>query len=195
MEVDWNLSVAAHGESLEHVPQCFLISRGVEEKWPHYWVIFPQSTLTFFTFEEYGALRVEGSTLQATDPHDYTSYYCTCHLFSLALGMFAMVTAHSRLSGLTHAVLCISQLGCDEGKSLPMIPNPWWGGFSISAPGPAWASYPSLLLCHPTPIQPQRESLPWISSYFLSQTIPDSLNCPFCPLKENNCWSSESEKD
>ena len=105
----------------------------------------------FFTFEEYGGLeRVEGSTLQATDLRDYTSYYCTCHLFSLALGMFAMVTAHSGLSGLTHAVLCISQHGCDEGKSLPMIPNPWWGGFSISALGPAWASLPaSVLLCQP----------------------------------------------
>lgn len=67
---------------------------------------------------------MKGSTLQANDPRDYTSYYCTCHLFSLALGMFAMVTAHSGLSGLTHAVLCISQLGCDEGKSLPMIPKP-----------------------------------------------------------------------
>lgn len=32
IEVDWNLSAAAHGESLEHVAQCFLISRGVEEK-------------------------------------------------------------------------------------------------------------------------------------------------------------------
>lgn len=41
MEVDWNLSMAAHGESLEHVLQGFLISRGMEEKWPHYWVIFP----------------------------------------------------------------------------------------------------------------------------------------------------------
>lgn len=32
MKVDWDLSLAAHGESLEHVPQCFLISGGVEEK-------------------------------------------------------------------------------------------------------------------------------------------------------------------
>lgn len=114
---------------------------------------------------------MEGSTLQATDLRDYTSYYCTCHLFSLALGMFAMVTAHSGLSGLTHAVLCISQHGCDEGKSLPMIPNPWWGGFSISAPGPAWASLPSsLLFCQHPPVQPQRASLPWISSFFSDYT-------------------------
>lgn len=50
MKVDWDLSLAAHGESLEHVPQRFLISRGVEEKWPHYWVIFPQCTLAFSFF-------------------------------------------------------------------------------------------------------------------------------------------------
>lgn len=122
--------------------------------------------------------------LQATDLRDYTSYYCTCHLFSLALGMFAMVTVHSGLSELTHAVLCISQLGCDEGKSLPMIPNPWWGGFSISTSGLAWASYPSFCsfaTSPPTrpPVQPQSTSPPLISSYFLSQT--DFLNCPFWP--------------
>ena len=35
MEVDWNLSMAAHGESLEHVPQGFLISRGMEKKNDH----------------------------------------------------------------------------------------------------------------------------------------------------------------
>lgn len=103
MKVDWDLSLAAHGESLEHVPQRFLISRGVEEKWPHYWVIFPQSTLTFSflggTFEDHGALKVEASPMQTADPRDYTLYYCTCHLFSLALGMFAMATARSRLSG------------------------------------------------------------------------------------------------
>ena len=148
----------------------------------------------FWTIGEYVALRAEAKTLDATDLRDYSSYYCACHLFSLALGMFAMVTAHSGLSELTHAVLRISQLGCDEGKSLPMIPNPWWGGFSISAPGPAWASYPSLsALPPPLPtIQPQRASIPCISSDFfflLSQTVPDYLSCTFCSLIEIKCWT------
>lgn len=86
IEVDWNLSAAAHGESLEHVAQCFLISRGVEEKWPHYWVIFPQKHADFFfRLKTTGPWEQEASALQATDLRDYTSYYCTCHLFSLAL--------------------------------------------------------------------------------------------------------------
>ena len=134
---------------------------------------------------------MEGSTLQATDLRDYTSYYCTCHLFSLALGMFAMVTAHSGLSGLTHAVLCISQHGCDEGKSLPMIPNPWWGGFSISALGPAWASLPaSVLLCQPPLTTPTPNSttkgIPSLNKqlfFFPGQTIWDYLKCASGPLR------------
>lgn len=64
---------------------------------------FPSKYTDFFfffrTFEDHGALKVEASPAQAADPHDYTLYYCTCHLFSLALGMFAMVTAHSGLLG------------------------------------------------------------------------------------------------
>lgn len=116
----------------------------------HFPLKVQQPFLFFFLRSKGPWERSGGKASHVTDLRDYTSYYCTCHLFSLALGMFVMVTAHSGLSALTHAVLCISQLGCDEGKSLPMIPHPWWGGFSISAPGPAWASCPSLLLCTPT---------------------------------------------
>lgn len=55
--------------------------------------------------------------MKASDLGDYTSYYCSCHLFSLAPGMVAMATAHSRPIGGDPAVLCISWCARDEGSS------------------------------------------------------------------------------
>lgn len=111
-------------ESLQgKVSQGLLISGGTEEKNDHT-EQFSFKVGSFFPVLRVWGLESGGRPSQPTDLRDYTSYYCTCHLFSLALGMFAMVTAHSGLSVLTPAVLCISQLGCDEGKSLPVIPNP-----------------------------------------------------------------------
>lgn len=192
MEVGWNLSMASHGESLEHVPQGFLISRGVEEKWTHYWVIFPQSTLTFLSLSVY---MLPWEWRPSTDLHDYTLNYCTCHLFSLARGMFAMVTAHSGLAELTHAVLCISRLGSDEGKSLPVWSlTPDEVGFNFSSR--SWKG-PHVPLCSfsTPPSHPHKgHPTPKMNSYFLSQTVPDYLNCPFCPLRDNKCCSSEADQ-
>lgn len=56
--MDWNCSVAAHGESLEHVPRGFLISRCKEGKWPHYRAIKYPAFLSLL--ENVGALRSIG---------------------------------------------------------------------------------------------------------------------------------------
>lgn len=179
--MDWNCSVAAHGESLEHVPRGFLISRCKGEN-DH--ITEQLSTQLFFHFWRTWGLW---EALEATDLRDCTLFYCTCHLFSLALGMFAMVTAHSGLVELTHAVLCISRLGCDEGKSLPMIPNPWWGRFSITAPGSTRASHPSLLLCHPHPA-------PTKGILSKNKLLFSKPNCTRLPkFVKKKCRSPESE--
>lgn len=85
--------------------------------------------------------RVRWTGVKATDLGDYTSYYCSYHLFSLAPGMVAMATAHSRPIGGDPAVLCISWCARDEGRLFQGQGSPWWGRVSISAPGPKPLSF------------------------------------------------------
>lgn len=169
MKVDWDLSLAAHGESLEHVPQRFLISRGVEEKWPHYWVIFPQCTLAFSFFggDFWRPRGLEGRSQPSAGSWPSWLHLVLLYLSSIFFGPWDVCHGNSpqrAVGGLTHAVLCISQLSRDEGKSLPMIPNPWWGDFSISASGPPWAPCPSA----PSSLPPSspKQGIPKLKQFF-----------------------------
>lgn len=105
-----------------------------------------QALLIFFSFEMGRWLRwCEEEEWRRQDPGDYTSYYCSCHLFSLALGTFSMATTHSKAIGGDLAVLCISWCTHDEdnlvwvGERSPLMS--WLLHFSQT---PAWLIQPSL---------------------------------------------------
>lgn len=159
-----------------------------------FFVFFTLSLLS--PFEDNSALRWGSSNFRQTDLRDYASYYCACHLFSLALGMFAMVTVHSRPPGLTHAVLCIipARLWWRELSARPS-PNPWWGGLLDYSSG----SRLGLMSHDYSAPWPQRASLPVRGGYFLSAATPDlpqppTLSCHSFPSKDKERWRRKPQK-
>ena len=63
-------------------------------------------------------------TLLPTDLGDYTSYDCACHLFSLARGMIAMVTAHSGAPPPTLLSSAFPSVVVMKGGFYPRDPQP-----------------------------------------------------------------------